>query len=199
MILDVSEDGSVEEGGTGVHREVLGAVEGITEEEIKGQGAEMDRLAKERAKRRKSREDSSENEMEGREEEYNRLREELRKEGAQKRKRGEGGGQEGEGGKGGERGEEAGERNERGRRQKSGPDEKKLERAVAQRKAKRSNRAEQLRQDATRFATEWGVARLKGVDLSECSGVLVEDGKACMKDLNKGVKAQSEGNVVLMK
>jgi hypothetical protein len=43
------------------------------------------------------------------------------------------------------------------------------------------------------------VAKLKGVDLAECSGVVVKDGRLCKKALNRGVKANCEGNVVLMK
>jgi hypothetical protein len=35
--------------------------------------------------------------------------------------------------------------------------------------------------------------------LAECSGVLMKEGRPCKKALNKGVNANCEGNVVLMK
>ena len=213
--VDLSEGESAEEGGTGVHREVLEAVGDITEEDLRGQKEELDRLAKERARRRKATEDSSDSEVEGGEEELNRLVEEIRQ-GAKKRKRGGDGAERSGivgGGEGAGRAERSDEQeggdgvdgrteentsegnNDRGNSSSA----KKAESAAARRKAKRGRRVENLRQDATRFVTEWGVAKLKGVDLSECSGVSVEEGRPCREVLNKGVKAQSEGNVVLMK
>jgi hypothetical protein len=61
------------------------------------------------------------------------------------------------------------------------------------------SRDEEILEKATKFVTEWGVAKLKGVDLAECGGVVVKDGRPCKKALNKGVKANCEGNVVLTK
>ena len=49
--VDLSEGESAEDGGTGVHREVLEAVGDITAEDLRGQKEELDRLAKERARR----------------------------------------------------------------------------------------------------------------------------------------------------
>jgi hypothetical protein len=203
VLVDLSEDESVEEGGTGFQQGVLDAVGDITEEDIRGQKEEFDRLAKERASRRKSKEDSSESGLGGNEEDYDRIMEDLKQGSGQKRKRsGGGGGGEGGGGGGGSSGV-VGDGHREGRpayeNAKTAPEVKKNERAAARRRARRGNRVEEIGPEATRFITEWGVAKLKGVDLSECSGVLVEEGEPCKREFNKGVKAQSEGNVVLMK
>jgi hypothetical protein len=61
------------------------------------------------------------------------------------------------------------------------------------------SRDEEISGEATRFVTEWGVAKLKGVDLAECSGGLVKEGRPCKKALNKGEMANCKGNVVVMK
>ena len=112
----------------------------------------------------------------------------MKKESGKKRKRGEDGGEEGEREEEEEKGEEESE-----------DKEKKKGEGAGKNKGKRMSRDEEISEEATRFVTEWGVAKLKGVDLAECSGVVVKDGRPCKKALNKGVKANCEGNVVLMK
>lgn len=149
--VDLSDsDENVEEGGTGFQRGMFEGIGDITEEDLRGQKEELDRLANERAKRRKAREDSSESGLgDDKEEDYNRILEELRHKGAQKRKRG--GGREGEAGRDGggkDKGEIA------GGTQRSAPEGKSNERQAARRRNIRSNRVETLRPDATRLVTE---------------------------------------------
>jgi hypothetical protein len=50
---------------------------------------------------------------------------------------------------------------------------------------------------AGKFVREWGLARLKGNDAGQCSGVF--DNRACQRDLNGGVKPGDLGNLVLLK
>jgi hypothetical protein len=191
--VNLSDDDSADGGGRGIHKDVFEKVGDITEEDIRGQRGELERLEKEREEKERARkakrtDDESESELGEGEEEYNRLMEEMKKESGKKRKRGEDGGEEGERVEEEEKGEEESE-----------DKEKRKGEGAAKNKGKRMSRDEEILGEATRFVTEWGVAKLKGVDLAECSGVLVKEGRPCKKALNKGVKANCEGNVGVMK
>jgi hypothetical protein len=191
--VNLSDEDSANGGGTGIHKDVFAKVGDITEEDIKGQKGELKRLEKERAEKERARkgrkkDDESESEMGAGEEEYNRILEEMKKESARKRKRGGDGEEEGVRVEGEEKGEEESEDKEKRKGEGAGKN-----------KGKRMSRDEEILEEATRFVTEWGVAKLKGVDLAECSGVLVKEGRPCKKALNKGVKAHCKENVVVMK
>jgi hypothetical protein len=99
--VNLSDEDSADEGGTGIHKDVFAKVGDITEEDIRGQKGELERLErerveKERARKGRRKDDESESELGGGEEEYNRLLAEMKKESAKKRKRGGDGGEEGE-------------------------------------------------------------------------------------------------------
>jgi hypothetical protein len=189
--VDLSDDDSADGGGSGIHKDVFEKVGDITEEEIRGQRRELERLEKEREEKErgrkgKRRDDESESELGGGEDEYNRLVEEMKKESEKKRKRGEDGGEEGE-------------RVEEEEKEEEEREDKEKKKGAGKNKGKRMSRDEEIPEEATKFVTEWGVTKLEGVDLAECSGVVVKDGRPCKKALNKRVKANCEGNVVLMK
>jgi hypothetical protein len=191
--VDLTDNDSADVGGTEIHKDVFEKVGDITEEEIRGQRRDLKRLEKEReekerGRKRKRRGDESESELGAGEDEYNRLVEEMKKESGKKRKRGEDGGK--KGGRVEKEGKEEEEREDK---------EKKKGEGAGKNKGKKMSCDEEISEEATRFVTEWGVAKLKGVDQAECSGVVVKDGRPCKKALNKGVKANCEGNVVIMK
>jgi hypothetical protein len=184
--VNLSDEDSADEGGTGIHKDVFAKVGDITEEDIRGQKGDLERLErerveKERARKGRRKDDESESELGGGEEEYNRLLAEMKKESAKKRKRGGDGGEKGERVEGEEKGEEESEDKEKRKGEGAGKN-----------KGKRISCDEEISEEATRFVTEWGVAKLKGVDLAECAQWGVGQGR---KAVQEGAQQGSEGKL----
>jgi hypothetical protein len=182
-------------GGSGIRKDVAAALGGFTEEEYKRQVEELERLREEKEVERsreggkRRRDDREEEPSMEEEEEANRLRK-LLEEGEEELRR---------------RRDIEGDMDEASNEEEEETEEEPLGDSSQQERwaeeAWRRRVVDEYAPNARQYSTEWGLARLKGRDCGVCVGASARSwgSAACLKPLNKGVKAGAPGNVVLMK